>query len=66
MELTPPATGGVAQDLVNVQGRRVWASTAAASGRQVHLSIPATVAPGPYVPMVRANGQQARHRVVKE
>ena len=66
VELAQPATGSVALDLVDAQGRRVWAGTAAASGRQVQLSIPATVAPGTYVLTVRANGQQARHRVVKE
>ena len=66
VELTQPATGSVALDLVDTHGRRVWAGSVAAPGRQVQLAIPATVAPGTYVLLVRANGQQVSRRVVKE
>jgi len=47
----------VTLDLVDAQGRRAWAGTVAATGRQLQLKIPATVAPGTYVLTVRANGQ---------
>lgn len=57
MELLEPATGSVTLDLVDAQGRRAWAGTVAATGRQLQLKIPATVAPGTYVLTVRANGQ---------
>ena len=66
VELLEPATGSVTLDLVDAQGRRAWAGTVAATGRQLQLKIPATVAPGTYVLTVRANGQQAHRRVVKE
>ena len=66
VELAQPATGSATLDLTDAQGRRAWAGTVAASGRQLQADIPATVAPGPYVLTVRANGQLARRRVVKE
>ena len=66
VELLEPASGSVALDLVDARGRRVWMGTVAAAGRQLQLSIPAAVAPGPYVLTVRANGQLAHRRVMKE
>ena len=66
VELLEPVTGSATLDLVDAQGRRVWAGTVTAIGRQLQLKIPATVAPGTYVLTVRANGQQAHRRVVKE
>ena len=66
VELAQPAAGSVALEWVDAPGRRVWAGAVAATGRQLQLKLPATVAPGPYVLTVRANGQLARRRVVKE
>ena len=66
VELTQPATGNAALDLVDAQGRRAWKGTVFTTGRQLQLTIPATVAPGTYVLTVRANGQLASRRVVKE
>ena len=66
VELLEPAAGSATLDLVDAQGRRAWAGTVAATGRQLQLKIPATVASGTYVLTVRANGQQAHRRVVKE
>ncbi|GAA4034109.1 hypothetical protein GCM10022409_18040 [Hymenobacter glaciei] len=66
VELREPATGRATLDLVDAQGRRAWASTVAATGRQLHAEIPAALAPGTYVLTVRANGQVAHRRVVKQ
>ena len=66
VELAQPATGIATLDLTDAQGRRAWAGTVATTSRQLQVNIPATVAPGTYVLTVRANGQLARRRVVKE
>ena len=66
VELAQPATGSAALELVDAQGRRAWAGTVPATGRELQVAIPATVAPGTYLLTVRANGQLARRRVVKE
>ena len=66
VELLEPATGSATLDLVDAQGRRAWAGTVATTRRQLQLKVPAAVAPGTYVLTVRANGQQAHRRVVKE
>ena len=66
VEMAQPATGIATLDLTDAQGRRAWAGTVATTSRQLQVNIPATVAPGTYVLTVRANGQLARRRVVKE
>ena len=66
LELLAIPTGSVALTMVDTQGRRVWATTAKASSRQLRVEVASSLARGTYLLTVQANGQQATRRVVKE
>ena len=66
LELAQAPAGSIALTLVDAQGRRVWSANPVANSRQLRVALPAALARGTYLLTVKANGQQATRRVMKE
>ena len=66
LKLGQAPAGEVSVSLIDVQGRRVYATAQRAEARTLALALPGTLAPGNYLLTVTADGQKSTRRVVRE
>ena len=66
VELGAPVAGDIAVQLIDAVGRRVFATSVRAAGRQFGLTVPAGVTAGVYTLLLRNGARETSLRVVKQ